>query len=164
MKAIVCPRYGPPEVLEQREVTKPTCQDNEILVRIEATTVTQADLRVRAFRVPPSFWIPARLVIGVTKPKKPVLGTELAGVVENIGKDIKKFKVGDQVFALTGHDFGCYAEYRCVAEDGIIALKSKNMSYRRSCRLTYGWVDGIAFSEERKREERSEGLGLRCIG
>lgn len=153
MKAIICPRYGPPEVLEQRDVVKPTCQDNEILVRICATTVTQADLRVRAFRVPLSFWIVARLAIGVTKPKKPVLGTELSGVVEEIGKDVRKFKIGDQVLALTGHNFGCYAEYRCLSEDGIIAQKPKNLSYEEAVAIPMGGLTALHFL--RKGDVRS---------
>ena len=125
MKAIVCTKYGPPEVLRIKEIEKPVPKDDEVLVRVKVTTVTQADTRVRGFRVPLSYWVPARLALGLTKPKKPVLGTELAGVVEVVGKDVKNFKAGDQVFALTGHDLGCYAEYRCVPEGGMI---SRNLS------------------------------------
>jgi NADPH:quinone reductase-like Zn-dependent oxidoreductase len=145
MKAVVCEKYGPPEVLELKDVAKPTCQDNEILVRIKATTVTQADIRVRGFRVPPSFWIPARLALGVTKPKRPVLGTELAGVVEEIGRNVKHFKPGDEIFALTGHNVGCYAEFRCMLEDRIIALKPKNISYEEAAVLPMGGLTALHF-------------------
>lgn len=145
MKAVVCEKYGPPEVLKLKDVDKPTQRDNEVLVRIKATTVTQADIRVRGFRVPPSFWVPARLALGITKPKKPVLGTELAGVIEDVGKDVRNFKVGDQVFALLGHEFGCYAEFRCVPEDGIIALKSVNLSFEEAAAIPMGGLTALHF-------------------
>lgn len=145
MKAVVCPKYGPPEVLEQRDLAKPACQNNEILIRVEATTVTVADVRIRGFRVPLSFWVPARLAIGVTKPKKPVLGTELAGIVEEVGRDVKRFRPGDEVFALTGHNVGCYAEFRCLPENGIIALKPKNLSYEEAATIPMGGLTALYF-------------------
>ncbi|TFG56592.1 MAG: NAD(P)-dependent alcohol dehydrogenase [Methanomassiliicoccus sp.] len=145
MKAIVCSKYGPPEVLELKDVDKPTPLDNEVLIKIKATTVVQADIRVRGFRVPLSFWVPARLALGVIRPKKPVLGTELAGVVEDIGKDVRDFKVGDQVFALTGHDLGCYAEYRCMPEDGIIARKPVNLSFEEAAAMPMGGLTALHF-------------------
>ncbi len=145
MKAIICTKYGPPEVLEQREVAKPICQDNEILVRVKATTVTQADLRIRGFRVPPTFWIPARLALGVTKPSKPILGTELSGVVEEIGRSVKHFKPGDEVFALTGHDVGCYTEYRSMPEDGILALKPNSISFEEAAAIPMGGLTALYF-------------------
>lgn len=150
MRAIVCPKYGPPEVLELRDIEKPIPQDNEVLVGIRATTVVQADTRVRAFRVPPSFWVPARLALGVTRPKKPVLGTEFAGVIEGIGKDVRTFKVGDQVFGLTGHDLGCYAEYRCVPEDGLIARKPVNLSFEEAAAMPMGGLTAWHFLREGK--------------
>ncbi len=148
MKAIVCTKYGPPEVLQIKDIEKPVPKDNEVLVRIKATTVTQADTRVRGFRVPLSYWVPARLALGLTKPKKPVLGTELAGVVEDVGKDVRNFKVGDQVFALTGHDLGCYAEYRCVPEGGIIARKPVNLSFEEAAAIPMGGLTALHFLKE----------------
>ena len=145
MKAIVCPRYGSPEVLELRDVEKPILQDNEVLVGIRATTVVQADIRVRGFRVPPSFWVPARLALGLTRPKQPVLGTEFSGVIEAIGKDVRRFKVGDQVFGLTGHEGGCYAEYRCVPEDGLIARKPVNLSFEEAAAMPMGGLTALFF-------------------
>ncbi|MHC1680546.1 MAG: NAD(P)-dependent alcohol dehydrogenase [Methanomassiliicoccales archaeon] len=145
MKAVICPKYGPPEVLELKDVDKPIPMDNEVLVRINATTVVQADVRVRGFRVPLSFWVPARLALGVVRPKKPVLGTELAGVVEDIGKDVRDIKVGDQVFALTGHDLGCYAEYRCVPEGGVIARKPINLSFEEAAVIPMGGLTALHF-------------------
>src|SRR5688572_16490002 len=106
MKAIVCTKYGPPEVLQIWEVEKPVPKDNEVLIKVYATTVTVADFRIRSFTVPPSFWLPGRLILGLTKPKKSVLGMELAGEIESAGKDVKLFKKGDQVFAATLIDFG----------------------------------------------------------
>src|SRR6185295_15285451 len=123
MKAIVCTKYGPPEVLQIKEVEKPVPKANEVLVKVYATTVTAADFRVRSFTIPPSFWLPARLILGIRKPKKPILGIELAGEIESVGTDVKLFKQGDQVFAATLAGFGAYAEYKCLPEDGPIAMK-----------------------------------------
>ncbi|MDD1756553.1 MAG: NAD(P)-dependent alcohol dehydrogenase [Methanomassiliicoccales archaeon] len=145
MKAIICPRYGPPEVLAIRDVEKPIPQDNEVLVGIRATTVVPADIRIRGFRVPPSFWVPARLALGLTRPKKPVLGTEFAGVIEAIGKDVRGFKAGMHVFGLTGHELGCYAEYRCVPEDGLIARKPINLSFEEAAAIPMGGLTAWSF-------------------
>src|SRR5688500_14217955 len=113
MKAIVATQYGGPEVLQLQEVQKPTPKDNEILIRVHATTVTAADFRMRSFTVPAPVWIPARIALGITKPRQPIFGSELSGEVEAIGKDVTKFNVGDQVFASTlEHNFGAYAEYK----------------------------------------------------
>ena len=145
MKAIICTKYGPPEVLQISEVEKPTPKDNEVLIKIFATTVTIADSRVRGFNVPVSFWLPARLALGFTKPRKSVLGGELAGVVESVGKDVKQFKKGDHLFAFAGHNFGAYAEYRCMPENGCVAIKPKNLSYEESAALSFGGITALQF-------------------
>ena len=123
MKAVVCTKYGPPEVLKIKEVEKPVPKDNEVLIKIYATTITSGDSRVRGFRVPLSFWLFARIALGFRGPRQNILGADLAGEIESVGKDVKNFKEGDQVFAYPGHVGGAYAEYVCLPEDAAVAIK-----------------------------------------
>jgi NADPH:quinone reductase-like Zn-dependent oxidoreductase len=153
MKAVVCPKYGPPEVLEIKEVAKPVPKDHEILVKVMATTVTVADVRSRSFTVPRSVWIPARIALGIRKPKRPILGMELAGEVEAVGKAAKRFRIGDQVFAATLADFGAYSEYICLSENGAVALKPDNIGYEEAAAIPIGARTALHFLRKAKVRE-----------
>jgi NADPH:quinone reductase-like Zn-dependent oxidoreductase len=136
MKAVVATKYGPPEVLQLQEVAKPAPKDNEILVKVRATTVNVGDVRMRSFAVPPMFWLAGRLALGVTKPRDAILGMELAGEVEAAGKAVTQFKVGDQVLASTFKEhYGAHAEYKCLPEDGAVVVKPQNASYEEAATL-----------------------------
>jgi len=139
MRAIVATQYGGPEVLQLKEIEKPAPKDNEVLIKVHATTVTAADFRMRSFTVPAAVWITARLALGITKPRQPIFGSELAGVVEAIGKDVTRFKVGDQVFASTlTENFGGYAEYKSLPEKAMMAIKPNNFTYEEAAALPIG--------------------------
>lgn len=139
MKAIVASKFGGPEVLELMEVEKPAPKSNEILVKVQATSVTAGDLRMRKLDVPPAFWLPARITLGFTKPKHPIYGMELSGEVESVGKDVTRFKVGDPVFAsLLAENFGGYAEYKVLPEDAMVFPKPQNLSYEEAAAFPIG--------------------------
>lgn len=151
MKAVVWTRYGPPDVLELREVEKPAPNDNELLIRIHATTVTAGDCEMRSLRFPIYLGLPMRLWRGLLKPRgTSILGTELAGEIEAVGKDAKRFKEGDPIFGSAGMGFGANAEYICLPEqpgemEGGVAIKPVNMTYEEAATVPFGGRDALHF-------------------
>ncbi len=153
MKAILCTKYGPPEVLQLKEVEKPTPKNNEVLIKIFATSVTSSDYIVRGFNIP--IWNPMGLmmglVLGFTKPRNPILGMVLAGEVESVGKDVKRFKKGDQVFASTVKSssfqmrFGAYSQYTCLPKDSMVVFKPTNLAYEEAAAIPYGGWLGLHY-------------------
>ena len=149
MKAITCTKYGPPEVLQITEVEKPFPKDNEVLIKVYATTVHIGDTKVR--RLEPGlgpvqdffFKLIMRIIVGFNGPRKKILGMELAGDIEAVGKDVTLFKIGDPVFASTEFRFGAYAQYCCIPEDGILAIKPANMSYEEAAPVSNGGLTAL---------------------
>jgi NADPH:quinone reductase-like Zn-dependent oxidoreductase len=112
MQAAICTAYGGPEVIELREVQAPVPKDNEVLIRVRVSTVASGDCRIRGSNFPGGFWLPARLMLGITRPRRPILGTECSGVIEQVGAAVTRFRAGDAVFAFSGAGFGCHARFR----------------------------------------------------
>jgi len=148
MKAIVLTKYGPPEVLQLKEVTKPCPKDNEILIRIYATPINFADTLIRNFKtispkkfhMPFLFWLIGKISFGFRKPKITILGSEFAGEVEAVGKTVTRFKIGDRVFGYCGPHMGANAEYLCMRGNGVVAIKPANMSYEEAAAVPYGAI------------------------
>lgn len=145
VRAVVYERYGPPEVLGLAEVPKPTPKDDEVLIKTHATTVTSGDWRVRSLDVPLGFKLISRLIFGVRKPKQPILGTELAGEVESVGKDVSQFRVGDPVVAFAGASMGCHAEYKCMPANGAVTRKPSNLTFEEAAALSFGGTTALHF-------------------
>jgi NADPH:quinone reductase-like Zn-dependent oxidoreductase len=152
MKAIIYKEFGPPEVLQLKEVEKPTPKDKDVLIKIHATSVKYGDLVARNsrnispsdFHMPYLFWFINKVVFGFSKPKVSILGAELAGEVEAVGKDVKSFKPGDQVFGYPGQSMGAYAEYICMPEDGLLANKPANMTFEEAAVVPYGAITALS--------------------
>jgi NADPH:quinone reductase-like Zn-dependent oxidoreductase len=149
MRAVVCPKYGPPDVLEVTELVRPDPRDDEVRIKIHATTAHVGDTRIRAFRVPAAAWLPARIMLGFTRPRRSVLGMELAGVIDVVGEDVQRLAVGDEVMASPGFAFGAYAEYICLPEDGrdgkrgVVAHKPASLDFGEAAPLTGGGLTAL---------------------
>jgi NADPH:quinone reductase-like Zn-dependent oxidoreductase len=132
MKAIVYEKYGPPDVFQLKEVEKPVPKDNEVLIRVHAASVPAEALLLRSLPLSPLLWFFMRIKMGLRKPRKTILGSELAGEIESVGKDVKLFKEGDQVFGSDLSVLGAYAEYKCMSEKGVLAIKPANITYEEA--------------------------------
>ena len=152
MKAIICTKYGPPEVLQLKEVEKPRPKNNEVLIKIYAASVTNSDIFIRSSNIPLLMMIPMRLMIGITKPRNSIIGEVFSGEIEFAGSEIKRFKAGDQVYGLTGFSLGAYADYKCMKEidskRGCLAIKPKNISFEEATSAAYGGL--LAFQQLEK--------------
>ncbi len=144
MKAALCNQYGPPDVLSLRSVDDPHPNNHEALVKVYATTVTQGDVQLRSFNVPIPFWLPLRLMFGIRRPKRPILGMEIAGVVELEAKKNPTLKKGDRVFAWLGLNFGGYAEYACVDEKRLVRMPG-NATFEEAAALPVGSRTALSF-------------------
>jgi NADPH:quinone reductase-like Zn-dependent oxidoreductase len=145
VKAVVCTRYGPPEVLQLKELPTPVPRKNEVRVCISATAVTSSDCYLRGLRLSPAYRLMARLAIGWKAPRQPVLGLVLSGEVDSVGPDAKSFEVGDRVFGFNRHLFGTYAQYVCWPEDGLLALRPANCTDEESAAIVYGGLLALHF-------------------
>jgi NADPH:quinone reductase-like Zn-dependent oxidoreductase len=149
MKAIVYTKYGSPDVLELTEVEKPTPKPNEVLIRIYATTATKYDCWQRSSTAPTGFGLLSRITSGIRKPKQPILGLDISGEIETVGKDVKLFKKGDQIFGIT-MGLGAYAEYICLPEKGVLAIKPANMTYDQAAAVPQGALTALYFLRKGK--------------
>lgn len=162
MKAIICKKYGPPENLEIVEYKKPVPKDDEVLIKIYAASVTDSDIFIRSSNVPLTMLIPFRLMIGLLKPRNEIIGEVFSGLIEQIGTKIKRFKVGDQVYGITGLSLGAYADYKCMKEidskKGCIAIKPSNITFEEATSAAYGGLLAFQFLEKKNIKPKQKVL------
>lgn len=145
MKAVVATKYGSPDVLRISDVEKPTPRAHELLIQVYATTVTSGDWRVRSLDVPTGFGLLSRMMFGVFRPRQPILGTELAGVIAAVGDDVTRFAVGDAVFAYSDASMGAHAEYTVMPEEGAVAPKPASLTFEEAAALSFGGTTALQF-------------------
>ncbi len=150
MKAIVYTQYGPPDVLHLQDVPKPAPQEDEVLIKVHATSVTAGDCNARGFVfVPPGFGILPRLMFGLRKPKQTILGLELSGEIVAVGTAVKQYKQGDLVFGNAGEKYGAYAEYICLPEDAMLAMKPANLTFEEAASIPFGGSTALYFLRDK---------------
>src|ERR1700682_4913438 len=154
MRDVVCTMYGPPEVLQLRDLPKPTPRSSEVCVKVFATSVSASDCIVRAFNIPLRLKLPMGALVGFRAPRNPILGLVLAGEVESVGKDVTQFKPGDQVYAFTAFRFGAYAEYKCLPEKAVLARKPSNLTHEQAAAIPYGGLLALYFLKQASIESR----------
>ena len=152
MKAILCTKYGPPEVLQIKQCKKPIPRRDEVLIKIYAASVTNSDIFIRSSNIPLRFLIPMRLMIGIKRPRNSIIGEVFSGEIEYAGSEIKRFKTGDQVYGLTGLSLGAYADYKCMKEidskQGCLAVKPGNIDFEEATAAAYGGLLAFQYSEK----------------
>ncbi len=156
MQAAFATAYGGPEVVQLRDVPDPVPKANEVLVRIRATTVSSGDARLRGARFPAGFGPIARLIFGLTRPRQPILGTELSGVVESAGSAVTRWRPGDHVFAFAGAGMRCHAELRCLPETGAIAAIPQGFSFEEAAAISFGGTTALYFLRDVARLQPDE--------
>ncbi|MDW3193375.1 MAG: NAD(P)-dependent alcohol dehydrogenase [Cytophagales bacterium] len=145
MKAILWTKYGPPELLEPGELEKPTPKPDEVLIKIHCATVTAGDCEIRRFQIHPLFWLPLRLIVGITRPKRPLLGQEFSGTIKAVGSEVTTYSPGDKVLASTGMNFGTYCEYRCQKASTPMSHIPEGVSFEQATTIPTGGINGLHF-------------------
>lgn len=158
MKAATYKEYGPPEVLEIKDVDKPTPKDNDILVKAKYANVTAADSRIRSSNIPKGFWLPMRLFFGLFRPRQQILGSGFSGVVEQVGDNVKDFEVGQEVFGTTGTNFGAYAEYLTIAQDKSVTKKPSGISHQQAAALSFGGNTALCFLRDKAKLQQGQSV------
>lgn len=156
MKAVICTQYGEPEVLHIVDMPKPTISDEQVLIKVMSTAVNSADSRVRGLKVDGFLRIVMRLVLGIRKPRNPILGVVLSGIIEEVGSKVVEFKKGDEIYAMTGFQFGAYAEYVALSPKTVMALKPTNASFDEAAAIVFGGTTALYFLHKAGIESKSQ--------
>ncbi len=156
MKAIVWTAYGSHEVLKYREFEKPFPKNDEVLIKIYASSVTTGDCRLRASKVPMGFWMLTRLAFGITKPRRPIIGMDISGEIELIGKDVELFKKGDKVYGTTGMKLGANAQYTCLSEKSALVKKPNNITHENAVAIIFGGLTAIHFLRNKAKIQKGQ--------